>query len=53
MADNDVYREQELARLAEIERCARGLVRTAHPTDVGVKEVVRAWWDALRLALDV
>ncbi len=41
----------ELERLREVERCAAGLVRTAHPTDVGKHEVVRQWWDALVCAL--
>jgi hypothetical protein len=35
---------------SEVERCARGLVRTAHP-EVGKREVVRQWWDALVTAL--
>ena len=30
---------------------ARGLVRTAHPEDVGKHEVVRQWWDSLVAAL--
>lgn len=36
---------------AKIEEKAVGLVRTAHPTDVGRHEVVRQWWDALVAAL--
>jgi len=35
-----------LDHFAEVERTARGLVRTAHP-EVGKHEVVRSWWDAL------
>ena len=40
----------EVERLREIERCARGLLRTAH-VEVGKREVVRQWWDALLAAL--
>ena len=39
------------ARLQEIERCARGVVRTAHP-NVCDHGVVRQWWDALKAALN-
>ena len=38
--------------MSEVERCARGLVITAHPTDVGNHEVVKQWWDALKFAVD-
>ena len=40
----------EQNRLREIERCAAGLVRTAH-VEVGKREVVRQWWDGLLAAL--
>jgi hypothetical protein len=39
-----------IERRDEIVRCARGLVRTAHP-DVGRREVVPQWWTALVAAL--
>lgn len=42
----------ELDRLEKIETKARGLVRTAHPSDVGDHEVVRSWFDSLKAALD-
>jgi hypothetical protein len=53
---------ERLDRLEEVERCARGLVRTAHPA-VGEREVSRQyvilpecscgwWWVALCRALE-
>lgn len=42
---------EAVERLQEIETEARGLVRTAHPSDVGKHEVVRQWWAALVQAL--
>jgi hypothetical protein len=48
----EAYQDLErLDRLEEVERCARGLVRTAHPA-VGEREVSRPWWDALCRALE-
>jgi hypothetical protein len=38
--------------VAQVLRAARGLVRTAHPTDVGKHEVVRQWWDSLVAAVE-
>ena len=35
----------------ELLRCARGLIRTAHK-DIGEREVVRQWWDALCAAVE-
>ena len=45
------YLLERVRRLEEIAVKARGLVRTAHPTDVGQHEVVRQWWDSLIVAL--
>ena len=42
---------QRIVELERVEAKARGLVRTAHPTDIGKHEVVRQWWDALAAAL--
>ena len=42
---------EEIHRLHVIESKAAGLVRTAHP-EVGKREVVRQWWDALVAALE-
>jgi len=41
----------EVERLREIERCARGVVRTAH-REVTKRMVVDAWWNALHEALE-
>ena len=43
--------EVEIERLQRIETKAKGLVRTAHPHDVGEHEVVREWWNGLVNAL--
>ena len=44
--------EQRMKQLLEIERCARGVVRTAHP-EVTRHGVVTEWWKALCDALQV
>ena len=41
----------ELESLREIERCARGVVRTASSTEI-YGAVVPAWWKALTEALE-
>jgi hypothetical protein len=40
----------DIRRLLEIERCATGLILTAHSA-VGEREVVPQWWDALVKAI--
>ena len=40
----------ELKRLQEIERCAAGVVRTAHPAKIDAA-IVAGWWQHLRQAL--
>lgn len=42
----------KLMDVGEVVRCARGVVRTAHPEKV-YEGVVREWWVALKNALDV
>ena len=40
----------KIPRLREIERCAAGVVRTAHP-DITKHSVVREWWTPLVIAV--
>jgi hypothetical protein len=49
--DYIVVRRDDWQRLTLIEEKAAGLVRTAHPTDVGEHEVVHQWWASLVDAL--
>lgn len=42
--------DADAVRWREIERCARGVVRTAHP-DVAEHMVADGWWNALITAL--
>ena len=51
MAEERANLLAELERLRAVVEKATGLVRTAHPTDVGLHEVVRQWWVALVGAL--
>lgn len=42
----------EAEMLCTIAEKARGVIFTAHPVDIGKREVVKAWWRALVRATD-